>query len=155
MKNRDLWVEFRSDYKANEVDIYSPYNPEFIEGIKALKGVWHPEEKCWTVLKNNIDEVRALATKVYGYTNYTHKSSITRANCGLTIQKVPEKLGCTWLEVSADKDVTLVQQPPKKVWVDQDFSAFVEGKQTQHWEEAPGGKQAQLLEGTTISITLA
>ncbi len=46
-----IQIEKHNEYS---IKISFPYNHEFINRIKTIKGrKWHPEEKCWTVPNNN------------------------------------------------------------------------------------------------------
>lgn len=52
-----------SDGKAS---VFTPYNAEFISRIKLLGGRWNPSQKCWTVVEDAVDDVRAAMRNIYG-----------------------------------------------------------------------------------------
>ena len=88
------------EYTTNTIQIYSTYNKEFITSIKELKGFWNRYEECWTVKAENIEAVREIAKKVYGYTSYTTKS-LKLDKDTLNLGSLPSKI--TYCELSADK----------------------------------------------------
>ena len=44
----------------------TPYNPGFVEQIKALGGRWHGADKTWSVDARSIDQARAVMREVFG-----------------------------------------------------------------------------------------
>lgn len=100
---KEQWIELTNTYKSNTVEIHSEYNKEFIAGIKALKGFWDADIKTWIVKKDRINEVRELASKVYGLNQYNTKSITTKKE-GMPLEKIPEKMNITYYELSASED---------------------------------------------------
>lgn len=52
----------------NEIEIYTPYNPEFVSEIKKRIGdaKWSASKKCWLAPIESINSVRALMKDIYG-----------------------------------------------------------------------------------------
>jgi len=49
----DMKIKILKD-KENNLMVYFPYNPQFVEKIKTIKGHrWHPEEKYWSFPNSN------------------------------------------------------------------------------------------------------
>lgn len=46
--------------------IYSPYDPQFVSGVKALGGRWDPEARSWSVPLHERDRLRELLLRAYG-----------------------------------------------------------------------------------------
>jgi hypothetical protein len=54
------------DINDDKAAISSPYNPDFVEGIKKMGGRWDPAGKTWNIDKRNLEAARALLRDVYG-----------------------------------------------------------------------------------------
>lgn len=61
----------RVENVGGKVEIYTPYNCDFIDALKAKVGGarWDAAKKCWTAPEEMLDAVRAILKDVYGYTD--------------------------------------------------------------------------------------
>lgn len=60
--------------KVEGVEYYTPYNVEFISGIKELGGRWNSKKKCWTVDAGVERKADALTEKIYSSTKSSTKT---------------------------------------------------------------------------------
>ena len=48
---------------------YTPYNANFIADVKSLRGrKWESGDRCWSVPKGMVDDLKALVVQHYGVT---------------------------------------------------------------------------------------
>lgn len=61
----------RIEKADSKVEIYTPYNRDFIDALKKQIGGarWNALKKCWTAPEEMLDAVRAILKDVYGYTD--------------------------------------------------------------------------------------
>lgn len=60
------------------IDVYSPYNPDFVKKIKGIGGAkWEPSKKCWIVPEDAVDVVRGFMVDVYGYSDIKENETIS------------------------------------------------------------------------------
>lgn len=63
--------------KDEIANIYVPYNKEFISEIKNIGSAkWNPNEKCWTVPEEYIDNVREMMVHIYGYSDISKNETV-------------------------------------------------------------------------------
>lgn len=63
--------------KDEIVNIYVPYNKEFISEIKNIGSAkWNSDEKCWTVPEEYIDNVREMMVHIYGYSDISKNETV-------------------------------------------------------------------------------
>lgn len=49
--------------------ITSPYNPDFVQRVKALGGRWDASRKQWKISVNAVDAAREIMSEIYGETD--------------------------------------------------------------------------------------
>lgn len=61
----------RVENVGGKVEIYTPYNRDFIDALKAKVGGarWDAAKKCWTAKEEFLDVIRSILKDVYGYTD--------------------------------------------------------------------------------------
>ncbi len=57
--------------KDGRAYISAPYNPEFVNRIKAMGGRWEASSRRWSVQDNAVDAVRAMMLDIYGENDET------------------------------------------------------------------------------------
>lgn len=64
--------------KNGMANVYTPYNPYFVNAIKGIgKATWNREKKCWVIPETAIDAAREIMINVYGYSDITENETIS------------------------------------------------------------------------------
>ena len=64
--------------KNGMIDVYTPYNAEFVMMIKQIGGArWNADEKCWTVPATEVETVRQYMMEVYGESDISCDDKVT------------------------------------------------------------------------------
>lgn len=53
----------------DKIEIYSPYNPDFVAKVKAAGARWNPAAKAWMMRAADADVAREILHEVYGLDN--------------------------------------------------------------------------------------
>ena len=62
---------------SSSINIYTPYNKVFVIKIKNIGSArWNSSNKCWTVPKEYIDNVRNIMVDVFGYSDIDRNETI-------------------------------------------------------------------------------
>lgn len=59
-------ANFEIKIENGKAQVFTPYNAEFVSRIKLLGGRWNPSQKCWTVVEDAVEDVRAAMRNIYG-----------------------------------------------------------------------------------------
>jgi hypothetical protein len=72
-ENTELKIVFNTEVRFA---VRAPYNKDFIEGAKAINGVWSANEKVWYFCDDYEVELRQLLDNVFGKGNYSNSKKI-------------------------------------------------------------------------------
>lgn len=60
--------EFAIEHWNGKLQIFTPYNPDFVQAVKRVDGSkWNAEEKCWEAPEDAIGHVRQIMKEAYGH----------------------------------------------------------------------------------------
>lgn len=88
--------------KDGKANIYTPYNYDFKEKVKAMNGTWDADDKCWTVEENAVDAVREIMLDIYGENDITKGEKI---EVKIQIKDSNDKKEGTWCQKG---DITFI-----------------------------------------------
>ena len=71
-------TDIKVTIKDGKVELYTPYNADFVKAIKALGGArWNGSKRCWTISEDMLPQARQIMMDVYGYTDEEQGETIT------------------------------------------------------------------------------
>lgn len=71
-------TDIKIEIQNGKAELYTPYNRNFVQSIKALGGArWDSNKRCWTVSEEMIPHARKIMMDVYGYTDEEKGETVT------------------------------------------------------------------------------